>query len=121
ALCCARGRAPTGRDKEGGGPPQADIAGREAVEGTLLDFDDRRNRLRPDRAGPQDPLLPELDQPAAPAVVGPEQGPLALGPVDRLDDDPVTLLEPAPAAEHHQGAGAPVAVGGAADTTFGAV
>ena len=60
----ARGQHLVGRNQEGGHPPQADVARREAVEGPLLDLNDGCDRLRPDRARPQRPFLAELDQPA---------------------------------------------------------
>ena len=110
-----------GCDQQGRDAAQADVAGGEAVQGTLLHLDDGRDRLRPDRARPQRAVLPQLHQPATAAAFPAEQGPFPVRAMGGADDDAIAFLEPAAATEHDQRPGAPVAVGRPADAAFDAI
>ena len=111
----ARRQHLVGRNQERGDAPQADVARRETIEGSLLNLDDGGDRLRPDRARAELTFLAQLDEPAAAAALAPQQGTFAIGAVTGANDDAVALLEATPAAEDEHRAGAAVAVGGAAD------
>src|SRR5207248_6432702 len=76
----------------------------------LLDLDHGGDGLGTDRAWAEDALLAQLDHPAAGAAVAAHQRSLALGAVNRTDDDPIAVLEGAPAAEHDQRTGAAIPV-----------
>src|SRR5207302_4179471 len=111
----ARRKYLVGRDQKGCDPTQADVAPREAIEGSLQNLDDGRDRLRADRARAELALFTQLDEPAAAAALAAQQGAFAVRAVTGADDHAVALLEPASTAEDEHRPGATVAVGRPAD------